>query len=341
MRYPAFLLPQDTIGLVAPSYGPTIEPYCSLFQEAKKNLQIKSFHYVEGPNCTKNEGIGISSSPENCGTELNEMYLRQDVQAIWSTGGGEMMCEVVPFIDFSCIKSATPKWYIGYSDNTNFIFPSTILADTAAIYAPCFCDLGMKPSHSSIQDLFDILCGKKQKVSNYDLFELNKIKDLSNPYQGYHLTEPFQMKKYPDTDIQFSGRLVGGCLDCIVNLLGTPYGNISPFLEKYKEDGIIWFLESCDLNVFSMRRAIWEMKESGCFQYVKGFLFGRPYAAFDESFLGLDSYRAVEDLLKEYQVPILMDLDIGHRPPAMPIVSGALAHVKTQGNHIEIKYNFI
>lgn len=52
------------------------------------------------------------------------------------------------------------------------------------------------------------------------------------------------------------GRLLGGCLDCLVNLVGTGYDKVAAFVEKYKEDGIIWFLESCDLNVFSIARYV-------------------------------------------------------------------------------------
>ena len=107
--------------------------------------------------------------------------------------------------------------------------------------------------------------------------------------------------------------------------------------EKYKEDGIIWFLEACDLNIFGIRRAIWQLKEIGWFKYLKGFLIGRP-VCFGEAFLGLDQYTAVTDLLAEYQVPILMDLDFGHRNPTMPIVTGALAKVDFTDGHFCMTY---
>lgn len=47
------------------------------------------------------------------------------------------------------------------------------------------------------------------------------------------------LKKYPDQDADFSGRLLGGCLDCLVNLKGTEFDKTVEFVEKYKEDGII------------------------------------------------------------------------------------------------------
>ena len=89
----------------------------------------------------------------------------------------------------------------------------------------------------------------------------------------------------------------------------------------------------------SIRRAIWQMKHAGWFSHVKGFLIGRPLC-FGESGFGIDQYRAVTDLLAEYQVPILMYLDIGHLAPMMPIVSGALADVSFVDGSLHMKYRY-
>ena len=35
-----------------------------------------------------------------------------------------------------------------------------------------------------------------------------------------------------------------------------------------------------------------------------------------------------------------MDLDIGHLPPAMPLVCGGSAEIVSAGNHIEIAYTW-
>ena len=54
--------------------------------------------------------------------------------------------------------------------------------------------------------------------------------------------------------------------------------------------------------------------------------------------LGLDQYRAVTDLLAEYQIPMVMDVDFGHLPPMMPLMCGAAGKVRVKGNDIEIQY---
>ena len=126
-------------------------------------------------------------------------------------------------------------------------------------------------------------------------------------------------------------------MDCLVRLIGTGYDQVGDFLKKYEKDGFIWFLESCDLTVMAMRRAIWQMKHAGWFEHVKGFLIGRPLH-FGEEAMGLDHYRAVWEPLAEYQVPVIMDMDLGHLPPAMPIMCGAVGKVRAQGNDLSIDY---
>ncbi|WP_029231948.1 S66 family peptidase [Butyrivibrio sp. VCB2006] len=356
MRYPEFLKPGGTIGFVAPSFGCTFEPYISRFENARKNFTEMGYKLDIGPNCDKAEGIGISNIPEKCGAELNDYYKSDQNDVLMSVGGGELMDEVVPFIDFKGVSEAKPKWYMGYSDNTNFIFPSVTLADTAAIYAPCAGDFGMVKWHPAVSDAWDLITGKKLSFESYDKWEMELPEDPDN-LCSYYVTEPNRMKVYPvggqnvisaekpiidgsdiHDEIRFSGRLIGGCLDCLVNLVGTPYEDAKGFSERYSGDGIIWFLEACDLNVYSIRRSLWNLREAGWFSHVKGFLIGRPMAAFGQEMFGLNQYNAVVDVLKEFDVPILMDLDIGHHPPMLPIICGAMAQVTFTDNKLNISY---
>ena len=348
MRYPEFLKEKGTIGFVAPSFGCAIEPYYSAFNNAIKKWEEMGYKLNLGPNCFASNGVGISNEPRLCGEELSEWYCDEENDIILSCGGGELMCETVPFMDFERMKNATPKWYMGFSDNTNFVFLSTILMDTAAVYGPCASTFGMEPWHDAVQDAWDVLCGKKDTVTGYDLWEKEGVKDEEHPLLPYNVTEPVVIKKYlcengvaaeTQEDISFEGRLIGGCMDVLQMYPGTPYDKVKEFNEKYKEDGIIWFLEACELNLMSIRRCLWQLKQAGWLEYLKGFLIGRPMLFGEESF-GIDQYRAVTDVLAEYNVPIIMDLDIGHLPPMMPIISGSTAKVTVKGNDVSIQYTF-
>lgn len=55
-----------------------------------------------------------------------------------------------------------------------------------------------------------------------------------------------------------------------------------------------------------------------------------------QELMGLDQYHAVCDLLEEFEVPVIMDLDIGHLPPMMPLICGSYARVRVDGNDVAI-----
>lgn len=336
MRYPKFLPKNGTIGFVAPSFGCNIEPYRTAFLNAQKKWTDLGYRLDLGPNCYEGSGIGISNTPELCAQELMEYYQSDRNDCLISCGGGELMCEILGHIDFGKLKTAAPKWYMGYSDNTNFTFLLTTLCDTASIYGPCAATFGMEPWHDSLTDTMRLLTGEQLEVHGYDRWEIESRKDETNPLAPYNLTEQKILRRFPDQDTEFSGRLLGGCVDCLVNLLGTEFDGVQAFAEKYREDGVIWFLECCDLNVMAIRRAMWQMEHAGWFRFVKGFLIGRP-AVYGQEIMGMDQYRAVLGILEQYHVPVIMDVDIGHLPPMMPLITGSLATVSVRENELSVR----
>jgi muramoyltetrapeptide carboxypeptidase LdcA involved in peptidoglycan recycling len=346
MRYPKFLAENGTIGLVAPSFGCSFDPYVTCLNEAEKYFKGRGYHIEEGPNTRKGEGIGISSTPENCGKELTDMYVSPSNDMLISVGGGELMCETIDHVDFKKVKAADPKWFMGYSDNTNFTFLLNTICDVASIYGPNMPEFGMEKLHSSLTDTIDVFTGKLNRVSGYDLFEIQSFKDENHPTVGYNLTEKKQLKLFMGENEMnrlpvVEGRIIGGCLDCLANLVGTKYDNVAQFNEKYSDDKIIWFVEACELNVMSIRRALWNMDRAGWFKNVAGFIVGRPDVAFGQQMMGLDQYSAVTGILGKYNVPIIMDADIGHISPTLPIICGSVASVSTDEGNITLNYSLI
>ena len=355
MRYPEPLKKGGTIGFIAPSFGCAIEPYKTRFENSIKLFKEMGYSLKFGPNCYENCGLGISNTPDKCGAELNEAMTDDSIDAIITCGGGEMMCEIVPYIDFEKIKSSDPKWYMGYSDNTNYTFLSAILADTAAIYGPCAPAFGREPWHESVGDAMQLLTGEKNSVTGYDKWEKDDYEveegEEIDPLLSYNAIERTVYQYFDAKNdklisgddmseiINMQGRLIGGCVDILTVLIGTKYDKVNEFLESYEDDGFIWFLECCDMDPLSVRRAFWQMREAGWFKFVKGFLIGRP-RLYGEEALGVDMYNAVTDEIGKLGAPIIMDLDIGHKPPMMPIISGSYAEVECKGNNINIEYIF-
>lgn len=344
MRYPEFLKQNGTIGFVAPSFGCATQPYKAAFDNALRRWSEAGYHFDLGPNCYVDEGVGISNTPEKCGEELTAYYVSENNDCLISCGGGELMCETLNYVDFEAIGKAKPKWYMGYSDNTNMTFLLTTLCDTASIYGPCAASFGMEPWHPSISDAFDLLTGKKLSLESYGMWEKESIKDEEHPLLPYNCTEPLSIKIFaPDTqgvlkrteETVMEGRLIGGCMDCLVNFLGTKFDRVKEFTEDYKEDGFLWFLEACDLNVFSIRRAMWQMENAGWFSHVKGFLIGRPLNG--DTMMNLDHMDAVLSVAERYHVPVILDADLGHLSPTMPLITGSMAKIEGRKKKIKVK----
>ncbi|MNC44749.1 hypothetical protein D3C75_936670 [compost metagenome] len=49
----------------------------------------------------------------------------------------------------------------------------------------------------------------------------------------FHLTEPTCWKSVSSTDVHMRGRLLGGCIDVIRHLIGTPFGDVRHFQQNY------------------------------------------------------------------------------------------------------------
>ena len=373
MRYPAFLPEGGRIGYIAPSFGAADEWYGAKFDAALKAFEDRGYTSVLGPNCRLDNGIGKSNTPEQCAAEINDFFINDRSDVILSVGGGETMCEDLTHVDFDAIAKAEPKWFMGYSDNTNLTFTLPVLCDTAAIYGPCATAFGQREWHASLSDALRILQGQADAedmtgmarsvsarpdsegqtftLHNYPAWEGGKVSaeeiteetaEEPDPCAPWELTEPSCFTAYapgstePTAEkVEFSGRLLGGCIDCLQTLCGTRFDRVREFAEKYKEEGILWFLEACDLNPMSMRRVLWQLKEAGWFQNAKGFIIGRPLH-FREEMMGMNRTNAVLGALSDLNVPILLDTDLGHLPPAIPYISGAVARVTAEAGRMTV-----
>ena len=120
-------------------------------------------------------------------------------------------------------------------------------------------------------------------------------------------------------------------------ICGTKFDKVKEFCDKYKEDGVIWFLESCDLNITGQLRAFWQFKNAGWFKNVKAIIIGRPNNK--EEFFDTDYKEANFEELKSLNIPVIIDADFGHVGPIIPIVSGAIAKVSYKKGKYEIEYD--
>ncbi len=142
----------------------------------------------------------------------------------------------------------------------------------------------------------------------------------------FHLTEETNWKTLSDKAVETKGRLLGGCIDIIRHLIGTPFGDVAYFQKQFiVNEPIIWYLENCGLSSTDLRRTLVHMKLAGWFNNCAGLMFGRsPEVQEVDGYTIVDVY---QDMAEDLGLPIIYDIDCGHMPPQITFVNGAYAEV--------------
>ena len=334
MLYPEFLKKGDTIGVPAPSNGAYDEPHCNKYENSKKKLEELGYKVALSKNIFKSV-MARSASAEERAKELNEMFESKSINYIMCAAGGEFLVEILPYVDFSKIKS-NPKFVQGFSDPTGILFPLTTKYDISTIYGMNFGDYGIESYSRDILDNLQIVTGNLIKQENFEMFE-NERGELITGLEGYNLTDKVEWKILKGLDVNVTGRIIGGCIDIISELVGTKYDGTKEFNEKYKQDGIIWYFDNCDLSKEELIRTLWKFNEFEYFKYVKGVVFGRN--GNENSFLGYTMEETLKDsVISKLDIPILYDTDISHKGPCLTIINGALSTINSSNGKGSIEF---
>lgn len=337
MIYPKFLHKNDLIGLPAPSNSLKQEDKI-VFENAIKNLNKKGFSFVVSENAFNGYEF-VSADAKTRAEEFISMWKDEKIKGLISLAGGEFMLEILPYLNDEILIKSTPKWFQGFSDNTILNHYILTHLETANIYHYNFKYFGQKKWHESVTDSFNCITGKKLTFKSYKKFQ-NERKLDAKPLESFNLTRKDIWKiATGENEVTLTGRTIGGCLDILVMFIGTKYDKTKEFIEKYKNDGFIWFLEACDLDSREIKRALWQLKENGWFKYVKGFVFGRSLMG--ETCDNLTNKSAILSILKDLSVPIVLNADIGHKPPTLPLIIGAVATLHYSKGKGEIKFDLV
>lgn len=333
MIYPRFLSDNSVIGVTAPSDGKIDKLDLVRLDNAYSKLK-KLGYDIRETKSVRRSFFGRSNDALSRALELVDLYNDDSVDVIISAGGGEFMMEILSYLDFNVIKNNS-KWFCGYSDNTilGFILPT--MFDIASIYGDNISVFGMKKWHKSVYNYLDILRGGNVIQSSFDRYQSGYM-DYVTGLESYNLDSDVCWKNLSGEDsIRLNGRLIGGCLDVLLCLVGTKYDKVSEFVDKYKDDGIIWFLESCDLSSEQIIRGLWQLKEALWFKNVKGFIFGRTVTK--KSYTGISYEDAIMNSLRELNVPVIIDADFGHTNPRMTIINGCYVEVVSKDSKGELR----
>ncbi len=355
MNYPENLKKGDTIGICAPSGGVADEQAIKKLELAEKQLQELGYKVIETESVRKEER-GRSASGKQRAKEFMELLENNEVKLIIFAQGGDFLIEMLEYLDFEKIKTLKPKWMQGYSDITGIHYLWNMMLERPSIYCENVKDYAMKPLFRNLTDALKIASGEEIEQTSFEKHEeiidfrieqpeqplenqesIEVLPDKTEELQkSYHLTEKTKwINLKGEEKIEFKGRAIGGCLDCIKAFIGTKYDNVKQYIETYKEDGIVWFLEVFEMSTPIVYLTLWQMKEAGYFKNCNGIIFGRPL--FIRNDYDTDFNQTVKDVLGDLQIPIICDADVGHVSPQLAMVNGAILEITSQEGKGKVK----
>ncbi len=326
IRYPRPLIPHDAIAITAPSSGVDAS-MVPRFEFCKRFLESQQLAITVGTTVFQTGSIA-SGSPEQRAAELHAFASDPNVRAIVPPWGGEMLIDILDQLDFELL-SRDPKWYVGWSDLSTLLLPLTVQTGLATLHGGNFMDSpNVTPSEKLARWMDVVRLTSRATFEQYSTsaFSSTWLPIREQPEVTEHqLNTPTTWKILgAERAIEASGRLIGGCLDTISMLPGSRFGDVPKFAREYAADGLLVYLENCDYVTPAMTRALHHLRLAGWFDDANAILLGRSTGKAVEGFTNAD---AIANSLGALSIPVLYDLDIGHAPPQMMLINGAVATV--------------
>jgi len=298
----------DTVGIISPS-GPVY---------SKKDLArgLKAIESLGLKPKIGNRALDVHKTYEAGSRfsrlrDFREMMLDDEVRAIFCTNGGYASIQLLPELDYKMFKEF-PKPIIGYSDITNLLNVITEKTGLVTFHGPVVEELGVyaKKDKFSLKNLEDILMnGKEGLLPSYTEWKVIKAG-------------------------RAEGELIGGNLDVLLGLMGTPY--------EPKFDSKILFIEEVSSSVEDIDTRLWRLRVAKVFKKIEGLIVGKITNLLpideDRMYWGdIEKPPTIEEIIREvtqgFDFPVLYNVDIGHDVPSLtlPIGVGASLDCSDEG----------
>ena len=297
---PPALRPGATVGIVAPASNvkrDDLEAGC-------EGLRRAGYHPIRSDTIFDKD-LYFAGSVDRRARELEEMFVRQDVEAIICARGGYGANYLLDALDLEKIRSH-PKIFIGYSYLTCLL---THFAD----------ELGLVTFHGP-------MAAKDWTHENgVDLASWQSALSGSSPWDV-----PMNSEVAALVDGEAQGVLYGGCLSILVASLGTPY--------EIKTAGTILFLEDVAAKPFQVDRMLVQLKLGGFFADVRGIIFGEMLDCVQSANQDYSLKEIVKRIVGDLGVPVACGLRSGHvssRNITLPF--GIRARLGVQGEKVALR----
>ncbi len=335
IQYPV-LTENVVISVTAPSSG--LPEHMHHYLEEIKTKFEDSYEIMIKPSVMTQDKVR-SADAYTRARELNELFTDDKTALIIPPFGGELALEILNKIEYEQLK---PKWLLGYSDISTILLAITLKTGIATAHGTNLVDLRGHYSDETTAMWSKVLNTKvNEDVVQYSSeFYQSKWNHNQPTDCVFNLDTPTEWKSVSKEAVSIEGRLLGGCVDVINHLVGTPYGDVKAFREKYiKDEPVIWYLENCEVSSVELRRMLVQMQYAGWFDNCSGILFGRTSVTEDTN--GYTMTDVYDETAADLQIPIIYDIDCGHMPPQITFINGAYGIVEYREGKGKVTQKFI
>ena len=295
---PAYLIPGDTILLIAPSRSVSESDLAAF----SRWVSAQGWLLEYAPNLFEVEHQ-FAGSDQHRAEDLVWAITHPTAKAIFTARGGygcvrtvskaEELCDAMVGISslIELLKQSPAKWLVGFSDITwlHLLFAK---ANFQSIHGPVATQWNLTHGHID------------QNISHL-------AKTLMGDIVSLDLSSSDVVRSKP-----FAGELVGGNLSLLYASLGT---SVQP-----NTAGKVLFIEDLDEYYYHIDRMLFSFKLAGLFDGIQGLLVGSMIDMNDNSVpFGRSVKTMITELLACYDFPIIFDVPVGHDEENISIKLGA------------------
>ncbi len=325
LTFPPPLRPGDRIGVTSPSAGVEGQgaariDFCVTW------LREAGFDVVVGQMM---DGTGITAGPATArAAELSAMLSDPTIRCVVPPWGGETAIDLVDLLDWDALAAAEPTWLVGFSDLSTILVPLTTRLGWATVHGDNLADTpygapeGLLSWREVVAGPGPHLQRDSGVIAGWPGFDDPSATRWDTVGEG-------RWTLHGADSLEVTGRLIGGCVETLCNIAGTPYGDVAAFGRQHADDGLIVYIEAAEADAAAVCRNLHGLRLAGWFDHARAVLVGRTRAP-DHPMM--TQREAVLDALGRLQLPIVFDVEIGHVPPHLPLVNGALATVTVNGD---------
>lgn len=301
---PSKLNKGDFVGVIAPSDAILDK---NKLRRGVKFLEDFGFRVILGKNIFKWHGDYMAGTDKERADDLNRMFADKRIKGVFCAAGGSSCNRLLPLIDFENIKK-NPKIFVGFSDITTLLLAIYKKTGLVTFHGPNVINPSFLSKFSQ-KSLFEIITKNKA---------VGKIKKK----------EKWQVLKRGRGEAR--GVFLGGNLEIILNLAGTEYfpnfNNSILFWEEYGEP-----VEDIDM-MFQ------HLKLTGTMDKIKGMVIGSQKTLFGKSEYKhpLEFKKAILEIVKPYNFPIIFNADFGHILNFVTLPIGIRARLNPRNASLEI-----